>query len=370
MPRERGWARPDWFERVGEEHRAVRERVGIIDLTSFGKIDVSGPGAVTLLQRTMANDVDRPVGSTTYGQFLDPSGGIVADVTATRLAPGRFRVLTGSGYLAADLGWLVARAGDDAPSTGVAIDDVEIRDVTEDWTVIGLWGPRARRVLAGVTANPVDDHALPPRQVRAVRIGEAKVLATRLSYAGELGWELTVAPAEASAVWDALLVAGAAHGIEPIGYRALESLRLEKGYRYFGAELTPRETPFEAGLERFVRLDKGDFVGRDALAARRAAESDGPARRLRTLVIGGGDWAPIYGGEAIRIDGEVVGRLRSAAFGYTIGRTLGTAYLPREIAEGAQIEVDVFADRVSGEVAADVPYDPRGLRMLGEEAGA
>ncbi len=364
-PRARGWARPDWFDRVGEEHRAVREHVGIIDLTSFGKIDVSGPGAVTLLQRTMANDVDRPVGATIYGQFLDPNGGIVADVTATRLAPGRFRVLTGSAYLAADMGWLVARAADDP-----AIEDVEIRDVTEDWTVIGLWGPRARHVLAGVTENRVDDAALPMRQVRAVRIGDAKVLATRLSYAGELGWELTVAPAEASSVWDALLVAGAAHGIEPIGYRALESLRLEKGYRYFGAELTPRETPFEAGLERFVRLGKGDFVGREALLARRAAEPDGPRRRLRTVLIGGTDWAPIYGGEAVRIEGEVVGRLRSAAFGYTTGRTVGTTYLPREVTEGAPIDVDVFADRVAGEVAVDVPYDPRGLRMRGEEAGA
>jgi glycine cleavage system aminomethyltransferase T/glycine/D-amino acid oxidase-like deaminating enzyme len=361
MPRERGWAPPDWFDRVGEEHRAVRERVGIIDLSSFGKIDVSGPGAVALLQRTMANDVDRPLGSTIYGQFLDPNGGIVADVTATRLAPQRFRVLTGSGYLAADLGWLVARAADDPP-----IADVEVRDVTEDWTVIGLWGPRARHVLAGVTANPVDDRALPLRQVRAVRIGDAKVLATRLSYAGELGWELTVPPAEASAVWDALLVAGAAHGIEPIGYRALESLRLEKGYRYFGAELTPRETPSEAGLDRFVRLDKpGGFVGRDALLARRAAEPDGPARRLRTVLVGGDDWAPIYGGEAVRIDGEVVGRLRSAAFGYTAGRTVGTTYLPSRIAEGTPIEVDVFADRVAGEVAPDVLVDPTGARMRG-----
>jgi glycine cleavage system aminomethyltransferase T len=166
-------------------------------------------------------------------------------------------------------------------------------------------------------------------------------------------------------VWDALLGAGAAHGIEPIGYRALESLRLEKGYRYFGAELTPRETPFEAGLGRFVHLEKDQFVGRDALLARRAAEPAGPARRLRTLVIGGADWVPVYGGEAVRLEGEVVGRVRSAAFGYTIGRTLATAYLPREVAEGAPIEVDVFDQRLAGEVAPDVPYDPTGAHMQG-----
>ncbi|MBI2780726.1 MAG: FAD-dependent oxidoreductase [Chloroflexi bacterium] len=360
MPRERGWVRPDWFDRVGEEHRAVRERVGIIDLTSFGKIDVAGAGALPLLQRACANDIDKPIGSTIYGQFLDASGGIVADVTATRLSIDHFRVVTGAGYLAADLGWLVARAADDPP-----IPDVQVRDATDEWAVIGLWGPRARDVLRGATSNPVDDAALPIRQVRAIRIGEAKVLATRLSYAGELGWELTVLPGQAARVWDSLLVAGSAFGIEPIGYRALESLRLEKGYRYFGAELTPRETPFEAGLDRFVRLGKGDFVGRDALLARLNAESIGPARRLRTLLIGGDDWAPIYGGEAVRINGEVVGRLGSAAFGYTVGRTVGTTYLPASIAEAATIEVDVFAGRVAGEVAPDVLWDPAGARMRG-----
>jgi 4-methylaminobutanoate oxidase (formaldehyde-forming) len=360
LPRQRGWARPDWFERVGQEHRAVRERVGIIDLTSFGKIDVSGPGALALLQRTCANDVDRPVGSTIYGQFLDASGGIVADVTTTRLAAYRFRVLTGSGYLATDLGWLLARAADEP-----AIDDVEIRDATEQWTVIGLWGPQAREVLSVVTSDPVDDAAIPLRQARPIRIGGATVLATRLSYAGELGWELTVEPGSAVATWDALIAAGAASGLEPVGYRALESLRLEKGYRYFGAELTPRETPFEAGLGPFVRFAKGDFVGRDALLSRRSAEPDGPARSLRTVVIGGDDWLPIYGGEAVRLGGEVVSRLRSAAFGHSVGRTVGTAYLPREVAERTPIEIDVFKDRVSGEVAADVLVDPSGATMRG-----
>ncbi len=358
MPRKRGWARPDWFDRVGEEHRAVRKRVGIIDLSSFGKIAVAGPGALALLQRVAANDVDRPIGATIYTQFLDARGGIVADVTVTRDDIDRFRVVTGSGYLAADLGWLVARTADDPP-----IDRVNIDDRTDAWSVIGLWGPRARDVLGGITSDPVDDAALPIRQARSIRVGGFGVTATRLSYAGELGWELMVEPAYAVEVWDRLNSAGGVHGIEPIGYRALESLRLEKGYRYFGAELTPRENPFEAGLDRFVRLDKGEFVGRDALLALRAAEREGPARRLRTVVIGGDDWAPIYGGEAVRIDGQVVGRLRSAAFGYTVGRTVGTTYLPADVSEGAAIDVDVFADRVPGEVGADVLTDPSGANM-------
>jgi glycine cleavage system aminomethyltransferase T/glycine/D-amino acid oxidase-like deaminating enzyme len=360
-PRDRGWAKPDWFERVGEEHRAVRERVGVIDLSSFGKIEVAGDGALPLVQRVAANDVDKPIGSTIYTQFLDDRGGIVADVTVRRDSIDRFAVTTGAGYLAADLGWLVARAADEP-----AIDRVTIEDRTDAWTVIGLWGPRARDTLAGITDDAVDDAALPIRRARSIRVGGFGVTATRLSYAGELGWELTVQPGNAVEVWDGLLAAGAEHGIEPVGYRALESLRLEKGYRYFGAELTPRETPFDAGLERFVRLEKpGGFVGRDALVARRAAEPDGPARRLRTVVLGGDDWMPVYGGEAVRVDGEVVGRLRSAAFGYTVQRTIGTAYLPARTPEGATIEVDVFADRIPASVAADVLVDPTGARMRG-----
>jgi glycine cleavage system aminomethyltransferase T/glycine/D-amino acid oxidase-like deaminating enzyme len=361
IDRSRGWEKPDWFDRVGEEHRAVRERVGVIDLSSFGKIDVSGPGALALLQRVAANDVDRPVGSAIYTQFLDANGGIVADVTVSRNDAERFRVVTGSGYLAADLGWLVARAADEPRIGNVTIDDR-----TDAWSVIGLWGPRARDVLGELTNEPVDDAALPLRQARSIGVGGFGVTATRLSYAGELGWELMVEPANAIEVWDRLLAAGAAHGIEPIGYRALESLRLEKGYRYFGAELTPRETPFEAGLERFVQFDKpGGFVGRDALVARRAEEPDGPARRLRTLVIGGDDWLPIYGGEAVRLEGKVVGRVRSAAFGYTVGRTIGTTYLPADTPEGAAIEIDVFSDRTLAAVAADVIVDPTAARMRG-----
>ncbi|HEX5590357.1 MAG TPA: FAD-dependent oxidoreductase [Candidatus Limnocylindrales bacterium] len=360
-PRASGWERPDWLDRVGEEHRAVRERIGIIDLSSFGKIEVAGPAALGLLQRVAANDIDRPVGAAVYTQFLDERGGMLADVTITRLATDRFRVLTGAGYLAADLGWIRANA---EPG-----DAVEIRDVTDDLAVIGLWGPRARDVLAGATTDDVSNAAIPLRVAREVRIGTsaAAVLATRISYAGELGWELAVAPESAVATWDALLAAARDTGadLEPVGYRALESLRLEKGYRYYGAELTTRESPFEAGMGPFVRLDKGEFIGREALRRERDANPDGPARRLRTLAIGGGDWLPIYGGEAVRIGGEVAGRLRSAAFGFTVGRTVGTTYLPASIPEGTAVEIDVFGGREAGVVAADVLHDPTGARMRG-----
>ncbi len=152
-------------------------------------------------------------------------------------------------------------------------------------------------------------------------------------------------------------------GLEPIGYRALESLRIEKGFRYYGTDLTPNDTPFEAGLGAFVRVAKGDFIGRSAVIATQGGGAAEPRRRLRTLLIGGDGWLPVYGGEAVRLDGRVVGRLRSAAFGYTVGRTVGTAYLDAQVSEGEPIEVDVFDRREPGQVAADVLVDPTGARM-------
>ena len=204
--------------------------------------------------------------------------------------------MTGAGYLASELAWLRSHAGDD--------DAVEIRDVSGDLATIGLWGPRARDVLvaAGASADEVGNEALPMRRTRAIRVGPAPVDAARISYAGELGWELTTPVAWAVTVWDRLRAAGAESGLEPLGYRALDALRMEKGYRYFGTDLTMLDTPFEAGLGAFVRLAKGPFIGREALAAAQATGSD---RRLRTLVIGGADYEPVYGGEAVRLDGEV-----------------------------------------------------------------
>ncbi len=352
-----GWTRPPWFERVVVEGRAVRERAGIIDLSSFGKIDVVGPGAVGLLQRVSANDIDRPVGSIVYTPWCDEQGGIVADVTVQRLGVDRFRVVTGSGFVANDLAWLAANR--DADGTGSA---VEIQEVSDDLATIGLWGPRARDVLAAATRTDVSNEALPNRQAREIPLAGSSVLAARISYAGELGWELTMAAAEAVPVWDALRRAGADHGLEPFGYRALDALRMEKGYRYYGVDMTMRDTPFEAGLGAFVRLGKGTaFVGREALA--RSAE---PERRLATLLVGSDDaWRPVYGGEALRADGAVIGRLRSVGWGPTVGRTIAYASVPTNLDAGARLEVDVFDERVPASVAPDVLVDPAGDRLRG-----
>jgi 4-methylaminobutanoate oxidase (formaldehyde-forming) len=346
-----GFAQPPWFERLRAEHEAFRERVGIIDMTSFGKLEASGPGALPLLERVADNRIDRPAGSVVYTQFLNDRGGIVADVTVTRLAEERFRVVTGAGAVDSDLGWLRLnlREADGA---------VELRDASDELAVIGLWGPRARDVLAAVTE---DDVAFPFRAARTIRIGGAEVLAQRITYVGELGFELYVPPDWAVQVWDRLLAAGEAHGIEPGGYRALDSLRLEKGYRYFGADLTAGDTPYEAGLGFCVALGKGEFNGRAALVE----AGEHPDRRLRTLLVGGErEYVPVYGGEAVRAGGGVAGRLRSAGYGFTVDRTIGLAYLPAEVEPGAALEVDVLGSPVAALVAEDALVDPANERIL------
>ncbi len=350
-----GWAAPPWFGRVSDEARAVRERAGLIDLSSFGKIAVDGPGALGLLQRVAANDIDRPTGAIIYTPFLDPRGGIVADVTVTRLAADRFRVVTGAGFVATDLGWLEAQAAD---------RPVSLRDVSDDFATIGLWGPQAREILAAASADDVGGDALPLRRAAEIEVAGATVLASRISYAGELGWEISVGAASAVPVWDALRSAGAAVGLEPFGYRALDSLRLEKGYRYYGTDMTMLDSPDEAGLGAFVQPAKGDFIGRSAVVEQRERAPDGPSRRLRTVLIGEGPgYLPIYGGEAVRLDGGVVGRLRSVAYGTAVARTIGYVYLPSGLEEGTRLQVDAFGERIHAVIAADVLVDPRGDRM-------
>ncbi len=347
-----GWGKPPYFERLAAEHTAFRERVGIIDMTSFGKIEVTGPGALGLLERVADNRIDRPVGSVVYTQFLNEQGGIVSDVTVARLGEERFRVVTGAGTVDSDLGWLRLNARDGDDSVG-------LREASDELAVVGIWGPRARDVLRSVTEDDVDAEALPFRQARSIRAGGAEILAQRITYVGELGFELYVEPEWAVQLWDRLLEAGAPHGITPGGYRVLESLRMEKGYRYLGTDLTGGDTPFEAGLGFCVADGKSEFNGRAALEEKRV-----PVRRLRTLLVGEEEYLPIYGGEAIHMRDNVAGRIRSAAYGFTVGRNLAFAYLPAEVREGDEAKVEIFGDLVAATVAADVLYDPSNERIL------
>jgi len=299
--------------------------------------------------------VDRPVGSVIYTQLLNPRGGIESDLTITRWAEDRFQVTTGSNFVASDLGWILMHT----PRDG----SVDVRDVTDQLACIGLWGPDARRVLQAVTASDVSNAAFPYMSARRIEIAGAPVAAQRVTYVGELGWELYVENAHAVRVWDALLRAGRPLGIEAAGYKAVDSLRLEKGYRYWSTDLTPAENPYEAGLGFCVRLQKGDFVGRDALLR---IKTEGLQRKLCTITVTTplSDDTDLYGGEAVSAGGQVVGRLRSAGWGYTVAKHIGLVYLPPALAAtGTPLEVEAFGARFAAEVAADVLYDPTGARL-------
>ncbi|MBI3084636.1 MAG: FAD-dependent oxidoreductase [candidate division NC10 bacterium] len=350
-----GWARHPYFGQIGQEHRAVRERAGLFEMSSFGKIDVRGPGALALLQRLTDNDVSKPVGSVVYTQFLNQRGGIESDLTVSRLAEDHFRVTTGSNFVAGDLGWIRMHV----PGDG----SVEVKEVTEDWACLGLWGPSAREILQAVTGDDVSNAVFPYMTARTIRVNGSSTLAQRVTYVGELGWELYMAPDQAGEVWDALMAAGRPFGLRPAGYKALDSLRLEKGYRYWSVDLTPSDNPFEAGLGFCVRLNKGDFIGREALVG---IKSQGLKQRLCTLTLT--DACVVYGGEAVYAgaakDQRIVSRLRSAGYGYTVGKNIGFAYLPLELAkEGIPLAVEVFGERLPAQVAPDVLFDPKGERI-------
>jgi len=286
---------------------------------------------------------------------------MVADVTVSRLGDERFRVVTGAGFVASDLSWLRRHAAEltDLPR-------VTIRDVSGEVATIGLWGPRARDILGATTDDDVSDAGIALRRSERIGVAGAAVDAARISYAGELGWELSMSTEDAVRVWDALWAAGRPHGLEPFGYRALDMLRMEKGYRYFGVDMTMLATPDEAGLGAFVRRGSGAYVGRGALEARRAGEPDGPSRRLRTLILGGEPgYLPVFGGEAVSGGTGVVSRLRSVAYAPTLEATIGFAYLPADARTGDTYDIAVFDRTVPATVTPDVLVDPNGDRMHG-----
>jgi glycine cleavage system T protein len=349
-----GWNKPPYFERLRQEHSAARERVAMFDLTSFGKIEVSGPGALDLLQRLADNDIDKPVGSAIYTQFLNSRGGVVADLTITRLAEDHFWVITGSSFVSNDLAWIQmnVQPGD---------QPVVIRDITTAYACIALWGPQARQVLQAVTNTDVSNQAIPYMTAKHIDIHGVKVLAQRVSYIGELGWEIYVEYNRAVQVWKVLFEAGKDFGMEVGGYKVLDALRLEKGYRYFTADVTLLENPYEGGLGFCVHLEKPDFIGKQALEK---AKQTGLRRKLCTIVLDGDEFASIYGGEAVYLQGKVISRVRSGGYGFTLKRNIVFAYLPIELTKiGTRLHVEVLDRLLDGEVSPAVLVDPKGERL-------
>jgi 4-methylaminobutanoate oxidase (formaldehyde-forming) len=350
--RPRGWAGRLWSPAVGAEHRATREMAALFDETSFAKIEVAGKGAAEFLERLCDNKVARDVGAITYTSMLNRHGGIECDFTVTRLADDRFRIVTGTAFGQHDLSWIKEHAPEDG--------SVTVEDVTSRFACLGIWGPRARDILQPLSSADLANDAFRYMRAKEIDVGAVACLALRVTYVGELGWELYCPMEFGLRLWDTIWEAGRDHGLVAGGYKAIDSCRLEKGYRVWGADITPEDNPYEAGLDFAVKLDKGDFIGRDALVA---AKERGIERKLACLVLADPS-AIALGSEPVRIDGATVGRVTSGGYGYTVERSIAYAYMPAVNANpGQPVEVEIFGEWVAGEVASEPLYDPDGERI-------
>ncbi len=348
--------RQNWFTPVGQEHAHVREKVGIFDQSSFAKYELKGPKAAEALEWICANRVARDVGRLTYTQLLNTRGGIEADLTVARLSDDQFYIVTGTGFRTHDMAWIA----DHLPATGCTLTDV-----TEDWGTLSLMGPLARDVLGRVTDADVSNTAFPFGHAREITIAGATVRALRVTYVGELGWELHTPLANTGAVFDALMTAGGAD-IRPIGYRALESLRLEKGYRAWSSDITPNDTPFEAGLGWAVKLKANTpFMGRAALEA---AQGKPLTKRFAGFTLTDPD-AVLVGRETILRDGQPVGYLTSGGYGYTVGQSIGYGYIrnPDGVADewltSGSYQLVVAGDALPATLSLGPLVDPEGARI-------
>ncbi len=365
-----GWERPNWFAppgvepvdrpgftgqnwkpHVAGEHKAVREGVALIDQSSFSKFELRGPGALAAIQRLAVSNMDKPVGSVIYTQLCNARGGIEADLTVTRLAEDRFYIVTGSGFGVHDAHWIESHLPKDGSCFFI--------EVTSAKAVINLCGPQARAVLAAVAEEDVANERFPFATAQLITLGAAPVLAVRIGYVGELGWELHIPTEYAAHVYETLLDAGQPLGIRDVGYRAIESLRLEKGYVYWSSDVTPDYTPYEAGLGFRVHLkSKGDFLGRAALEKQQA---EGVKRRLCTFTVD--QDMPVFGGETILKDGKVVGLVSSGGFGTTLGKTVLYGYLPSALAGDSAFDIEAFGERYRAARVEGPLYDPANARL-------
>jgi 4-methylaminobutanoate oxidase (formaldehyde-forming) len=348
----RGWARHSWSRAIGYEHLMTRENAGLFDETSFNKFEVSGVGALKFLNYVCANEIDQPVGTVIYTQCLNKRGGIECDVTVTRLAEDRFFIITGTAFGQHDMSWLSLNMPEDGT--------VAIKDVTSSFACIGLWGPKARKILEKVTMDDVSNAGFPYMTSKQITLGDIPVQASRVTYVGELGWEFYCPTEYGLRLWDTLWEAGQPEGMVAAGYKAIDSLRLEKGYRYWSGEISPDYTPYEAGIGFAVKLDKADFIGKDALAKQK---KEGIKRKLCAMTISD-NRTIMLGKEPIRAGDKIVGWVASGGFGYSVNESIAYAYLPMEYAKvGTKLQIEYFGEQVGAEVAQAVLWDPKAERI-------
>ena len=355
---EYSWGRQNWFENSAAEHRALREGVGLLDMSSFGKIRVEGPGALAFLQRLCANDLEVAPGRIVYTQMLNARGGIESDLTVTRLTETAFLLVVPGATLQRDLAWLRRHLGDD-----LAV----ITDMSAAEAVIPVMGPLSRDLLSRVSPDDFSNEAHPFGLAREIEIGLGLARAHRISYVGELGWELYVSTEQAAHVLDTLREAGADLGLRLCGLHAMDSCRIEKAYRHFGHDITDEDHVLEAGLGFAVKTAKGDFIGRDAVLRKRET---GLTRRLLQFRLT--DPEPLlFHNEPILRDGRIVGQITSGAYGHTLGGAIGMGYVPCQPGEtpaetlASTYQIEVAGRLVGAEASLKPLYDPSGLRITG-----
>ncbi|GAB4503576.1 MAG: FAD-dependent oxidoreductase [Anaerolineales bacterium] len=348
----KGWAHHNWSRAIGYEHLMTREHAGLFDETSFNKFEVRGPGALKFLNYVCANQIDVPVGTVVYTQCLNKRGGIECDFTVTRLGAEKFLIITGTAFGQHDLSWLSLNMPEDG--------SVSIEDVGSKYACIGLWGPDARKILQKVTTDDISNEGFPYMTAKYITVGDVPVLASRVTYVGELGWEFYCPMEYGLRLWDTLWEAGQPEGMVAAGYKAIDSLRLEKGYRYWSGEISPDYTPYEAGLGFAVKLDKGDFIGREALLK---ARQEGLKRKLVCMSISD-DRTIALGKEPVRSGEQTIGWVASGGYGYSVQKSLAYAYLPIEYCNvGTQLTIEFFGERIAAEVVALPVWDPKGERI-------
>ena len=354
---EYSFGRQNWFDAVGREHVAAREAAVLFDQTSFAKFSLKGPDAVAALDWICANDVNKPVGSLTYTQMLNDHGGIECDLTVGRVAHDEFYIVTGTGFATHDFDWIKRNIPEDM--------NCQLFDITSSNAVLSLMGPKARAILKQVTRDDVSNDGFRFGTIRTIGIAGCPVQALRVTYVGELGWELHLPVEYATSVYSALMKAGADHGLENAGYRAIESLRLEKGYRAWGSDIGPDHTPFESGLGWAVKLRKNtDFKGRAAMEAQKSAG----VKKLMACFTVDPDIV-LQGRETIYRNGERVGWLTSGGFGYTVGKSIGYGYVRNpdgveaDYVQGGAYELEVATERVPAQMHMEPLYDPKMQRV-------